>query len=610
MKGVSNVKRVWCIFLVFALLLLSICGCQDSGMAGDPAGQGVEDDPTFDELQYKGVSVPFEAQYIRTNGGREGVDYPGIVIIRSVEELKSYIDDNQQYYDLSSKDRVYADTTIGFLDACEKYDEAYFLKQILIMVLLEEGSGSIRHEVEEVTQLSGGKLNIAIETITPEEGTCDMAQWHILIELDAGVDVQSPENVFINGRGLYGQSHTLQVQGEEQLLTELLQDTYQAGEKVTLRLEVPTEASVQVSLNGENLSGQTNLEDSCMEFSFIMPDKDSVVDIEITSVFPQPYYNEYYDSREDGALGVFLFLSDDFGEFMVGYRMISSIQMGGTFRREDNRLILEADGKEYVFAVDGSDLLYLAEESAATRLFYDGMILSLVRYTACEPPAMKLVVDGNSTPGILGSYYWIVDQGDGTAATTVAESLTPEEITDVVADFFEVTEQTGTLAFETDPDTFTVRCWNAMTTGDEIVYENVNVDGCDIQLKVGYYIYMVEAKWCNSGSYEGEAAYYLFVHYVVDEVSDETSGQDGDVGCEMPAEGFGLTAAQTETLWDILSNLTFMQENVCRCAAEYEFTGIDGTSFGINLIHGFVRCDAGQAELTPEQIDILAQILG
>ena len=148
------------------------------------------------------TKVRFDAQYIRTNGYREGAVFPRVVIIRSVEELKTYYEQNKYTFDLERRDKVYSDSSIGFLDACDRYDEAYFSQQILVMVLLQEGSGSVRHQVTSVGITEDGKLNITIDSQCPEISTDDMAQWHILVEPEAGVDVESAEDVLINGKAV------------------------------------------------------------------------------------------------------------------------------------------------------------------------------------------------------------------------------------------------------------------------------------------------------------------------------------------------------------------------------------------------------------------------
>ena len=70
-------------------------------------------------------SVNYGVQYIRTNGYMEGAEFPNVVIIRSLDELNNYYKTNKDTFDLERKDKVYSDTTIGFLDACDKYDTAY-----------------------------------------------------------------------------------------------------------------------------------------------------------------------------------------------------------------------------------------------------------------------------------------------------------------------------------------------------------------------------------------------------------------------------------------------------------------------------------------------------
>ena len=145
----------------------------------------------------------FDVQYIRTNGYREEMEYPMVKIIRSRDELNAYYEEYKDDYYLERKEQVFADTTIGFLDACDRYNEEYFKDQILILVLLEEGSGSIRHEVSKVRvkEKKGERtVNISINTRVPETVTDDMAQWHLLIELEEGLDVEDESHINVGWR--------------------------------------------------------------------------------------------------------------------------------------------------------------------------------------------------------------------------------------------------------------------------------------------------------------------------------------------------------------------------------------------------------------------------
>ena len=165
----------------------------DSGVIGvAPPNDGTEED-----IFLAAPTVDFNARYIRTNGYREDVKYPVVKIIRSVGELNAYYEANKEGYSLGRNDNVYSDTTIGFLDACDKYDDAYFEDHILIMVLLEEGSGSIRHEVQSVNVSADGQCCIYIDRIVPEVGTCDMAEWHILIEPEAGIEIEKESDITV-----------------------------------------------------------------------------------------------------------------------------------------------------------------------------------------------------------------------------------------------------------------------------------------------------------------------------------------------------------------------------------------------------------------------------
>lgn len=147
--------------------------------------------------EVKKTFIDFQTQYIRTDGYHEDVEYPVVKIIRSVDELNSYYNENKDKYSLERRKDPASDSTIGFLDACDKYTAEYLKKQILVMVLLEEGSGSNRHNVDNVKHGSDGKLYVNIRSIVPEVGTCDMAEWHILIEPETNVDIASESDVVV-----------------------------------------------------------------------------------------------------------------------------------------------------------------------------------------------------------------------------------------------------------------------------------------------------------------------------------------------------------------------------------------------------------------------------
>ena len=108
-------------------------------------------------------------QYIRT-GGTDGT-YPRTVRIDSTNALADY---------LSSVDLTALRT------ATSDYDKAFFTDFTLLLILLEEPSGSIRHAVTAIDENANGDLAVTVDRTMPGDGTDDMAYWHILVPLPRG----------------------------------------------------------------------------------------------------------------------------------------------------------------------------------------------------------------------------------------------------------------------------------------------------------------------------------------------------------------------------------------------------------------------------------------
>ena len=62
-------------------------------------------------------------------------------------------------------------------------------------------------------------------------------------------------------------------------------------------------------------------------------------------------------------------------------------------------------------------------------------------------------------------------------------------------------------------------------------------------------------------------------------------------------------------LTDILINLKYDPNNICRCMAEFSVETEFGMSYGVNLSQGYVRCEESQTELTLDQIETIQKIL-
>ena len=187
-------KKITALLLaVICILPLAACNRTDDNNGDHRIGEDsvktyndtewLNEDPYISDLDTK----DFDVQYIRAGIKSENYTYPAARIFRTEEELKTYL-------------KTETHMSENLLNACEKYDDEYFENRMLVAVLLEEGSGSIRHEVERIG-VDSGDLWIEIKSIVPEVGTCDMAWWHVLIEPEAGVEVESEEDivVFLDG---------------------------------------------------------------------------------------------------------------------------------------------------------------------------------------------------------------------------------------------------------------------------------------------------------------------------------------------------------------------------------------------------------------------------
>ena len=127
-------------------------------------------------------SYDFNAKYVRTYYTGRNSGSPKKKIFTSRAELDSYVNE----YKEKTGNMIGLDMTETLEEAVAGYDDNWFNSHKLVMVILEEGSGSIGHEVVQV-----GGLDITIKRLVPQVGTCDMAEWHIFIELDKDKYVNS-----------------------------------------------------------------------------------------------------------------------------------------------------------------------------------------------------------------------------------------------------------------------------------------------------------------------------------------------------------------------------------------------------------------------------------
>ena len=117
-------------------------------------------------------------QYVRVTWHSSGERYPVVTVISSRNELQRYY--RHKNVQLLAAAQFHSYSTAELANAVANYTDDFFANNFLVMILLEENSGSITHNVEKIDNNG----NIFISRFIPEMGTADMAKWYILIELE------------------------------------------------------------------------------------------------------------------------------------------------------------------------------------------------------------------------------------------------------------------------------------------------------------------------------------------------------------------------------------------------------------------------------------------
>lgn len=94
-------------------------------------------------------------------------------------------------------------------------------------------------------------------------------------------------------------------------------------------------------------------------------------------------------------------------------------------------------------------------------------------------------------------------------------------------------------------------------------------------------------------------------------VADPVSGYCGNTVTEVTLDGetYSFWGSDSVNLTDIVINLAYDPEAVCRCLPEFTVDTEFGDGYGVNLSESYVRCEAGQAPLTAEQTEAIRGIV-
>ena len=183
------------LLMLFCVMLL-IVGCasavdESSVEVNETSGNdSSQTDNTSVDESSKTEMIPkteleIDSQYIRTNYYSEETQFPSTAIINSREELEEYC---------NSFDKTYSGS--AFINTFDEYDSEYFNDNYLVFIRLQEGSGSISHKLAKVVY-DEDKLDILINRHEPFMQTCDMAEWHFVLEINKKYAIYDIESINI-----------------------------------------------------------------------------------------------------------------------------------------------------------------------------------------------------------------------------------------------------------------------------------------------------------------------------------------------------------------------------------------------------------------------------
>ena len=142
------------------------------------------------------------------------------------------------------------------------------------------------------------------------------------------------------------------------------------------------------------------------------------------------------------------------------------------------------------------------------------------------PPALTVMLGGDSVEALRGTSSWMYRNGDGTATGVESDSMHPLEAREYMEPLLIDSSNalTARLDWSVNPDAVTVCCWDEKSWGKTNAKgESVPVDVLEIdlvgggwstdyllELKSGNYIYEVVAEWKSSSDFGGLARYSFY----------------------------------------------------------------------------------------------------
>ena len=127
------------------------------------------------ETSAEGEQIPFESQTVRIVWRENLGEQPQTQVIRTPADLAKALGEDEAY-----------ESSADLLDELKaSYTEPFFSAQELLLLRLEEGSGSISLQVTSVFRAPNG-VTVTVRRQVPEICTADMAAWLLFVSLPQG----------------------------------------------------------------------------------------------------------------------------------------------------------------------------------------------------------------------------------------------------------------------------------------------------------------------------------------------------------------------------------------------------------------------------------------
>lgn len=240
-----------------------------------------------------------------------------------------------------------------------------------------------------------------------------------------------------------------------------------------------------------------------------------------------------------------------------------------------------------------------------------------------EPPQLEFSAGQSAVTVKAAGYHWTYETGNDKAVSTIADQVSRPTPADTTQTLTIDSDNLVQLQWSVPPGSVNCICWqDTVWQNGTAREETISVTDNTFSPTPGSCVYEIVATWEDTGAgFYGSANYYIHIlegqehsHQTAQEpqtVADPVTGYCGNTWTTLYIgdKEYGFAGGDSVTLTDLLVNLDYDPNKVCRCMPQYRADTEFGKNYHIHLDYGFVRCDQGQAELTREQIDTIAQIV-